>query len=465
MPKKNIPRQNMPEQQPQIRKKNFSEVPLGLSQEAAILEAIRCLNCKNPVCIEGCPVGINIPAFIQLIKDNMFIEAAQKIKEENTLPAVCGRVCPQEDQCELKCILGIKGLPVAIGYLERFVADFERNCGSIAIPQIKNEISKKIAIIGAGPSGLTCAGELRKLGYHVTIFEALHKPGGVLMYGIPEFRLPKSIVEREVDYLEKLGVEIRYNTVIGRTITVDELLTDEKFDAIYIATGAGVPSFMNIPGEDLNYVYSANEFLTRVNLMKAYEFPKSDTPVVIGKCVAVIGGGNTAMDSARCALRLGPEKVFLIYRRSQEEMPARIEEIHHAKDEGIIFHFLTAPTQYISDGKGNVKFARCIRMELGQPDDSGRRRPIPIKASEFDIAVDSVVVAIGTQSNPIIASTTPELGVNKWGYIITNNDGQTSIEKVFAGGDIVSGSATVISAMGQAKTAAAGIHNLLINKE
>lgn len=456
---KKVERQKMPEQAPEKRVKNFTEVPQGFTPEQAQLEASRCLECKQAFCVKGCPVNVKIPDFIKLIKEGKFTEAAWLIKEDNTLPAICGRVCPQETQCEQLCILGKKGEPVAIGHLERFVADYEREVEKekIKIPEIiENGI--EVAVVGAGPSGLTCAGDLRKLGYSVTIFEALHKPGGVLSYGIPEFRLPKKIVEKEVSYLEKLGVKIKYNWVIGKIKTVDQLLAG-GYKAVYIATGAGFPSFMKIPGENFNFVYSANEFLTRVNLMKAYT--DYDTPVEVGKRVAVIGGGNTAMDAARSALRLGPEKVYLVYRRSEVEMPARVEEIHHAKQEGVEFLFLTTPIRYEADESFYVKKAVCLRMELGEPDDSGRRRPQPIEGSEFTLDVDSVIVAIGTQANPIIQDSTPDMDANKWGYIVADKDGKTTKEAVFAGGDIVSGAATVIEAMEAGKNAAVVIDDYL----
>ena len=450
----------MPAQDVNLRRKNFNEVALGLTKEQAIEEAKRCLNCKNPVCIKGCPVGINIPKFIQLIKEEKFQEAAEVIKEDNLLPAVCGRVCPQEDQCEKACVLSKKGNPIAIGYLERFVADYEKkNNPHKADNAIDYQLStidsqqRKIAVIGSGPSGLTCACELRKLGYEVVLFEAFHKLGGVLIYGIPSFRLPKDIVNYEIDNLRKMGVEIKTNNVIGRIKKVDELL-EEGFSAVYIATGAGHPIFMGIPGEELNYIYSSNEFLTRVNLMEAYKFPETDTPVILGKRAAVIGGGNTAMDSARCALRMGTEKVYCIYRRSEKEMPARIEEIEHAKEEGIEFIFLAAPVKYIGDENNNVKKAECIRMKLAEPDDSGRRKPVPIEGSNFTIDVDSVIIAIGTNANPLISDTTKELNTNKWGYIVADEYGRTTKKRVYAGGDIVTGSATVIEAMGAGKKVA-----------
>jgi len=459
-----IPRQPMPEQDPQVRKRNFDEVPLGYTPEMAKTEALRCIQCKKPECVEGCPVEVDIPGFIALVAEGKFIEAAKKIKQTNALPAVCGRVCPQEVQCEVRCVRGKKAEPVAIGRLERFVADYERAAGEVSIPKIATKTGKKIAVVGSGPAGLTVAGDLVQLGHDVTIFEALHAAGGVLVYGIPEFRLPKAIVAAEVDYLKKLGVKIETSNVIGKVATVDELFA-EGYDAVFLGTGAGLPSFMNIPGENLNGVYSANEYLTRSNLMKAYRFPEYDTPIVRGKNVAVIGGGNVAMDAARTAMRLGADHVYLVYRRSRQEMPARIEEIHHAEEEGIEFHLLTNPIRYIGNDKGWVKGIECLRMELGEPDDSGRRRPVPIKGSEFIKEVDTVVVAIGSGSNPLVQSTTPGLNTNKWNYIIADEEtGQTSREGVFAGGDIVTGSATVILAMGAGRKAARAMHKYVMSK-
>jgi glutamate synthase (NADPH/NADH) small chain len=443
----------MPAQEALKRKNNFDEVALGLTEEQALKEAARCLNCKNPTCIQGCPVGIDIRHFIQLIKEKKYLDAAKVIKEDNLLPSVCGRVCPQENQCEAACVLSKKGNPISIGYLERFVADYERNYKEEEIKKIASKKNKKVAVIGSGPSGLTCASELKKLGYEVTLFEAFHKPGGVLVYGIPSFRLPNEIVEYEIDNLKKMGVEIKTNSVIGRLKTIDQLFS-EGYSAAYVATGSGHPVFMGIVGEELNYVYSSNEFLTRVNLMEAYKFPEVDTPVVIGKKVAVVGGGNTAMDSARCALRLGAEKVYCLYRRTEHEMPARAEEIEHAKEEGVEFMFLTAPVKYIGDENNNIKKAICIKMELGKPDESGRRRPLPIKGSEFEIEIDSVIVAIGTNANPLISETTENLDINKWGYIVADEEGRTTKKGVYAGGDIVTGSATVIKAMGAGKKVA-----------
>jgi glutamate synthase (NADPH/NADH) small chain len=462
--KKKIPRQPMREQDPQVRSKNFDEVPLGYTEDDAILEASRCLHCKKPFCVAGCPVDIDIPGFIALISEKDFISAARKIKETNSLPAVCGRVCPQEIQCEEVCILGKKGDPVAIGRLERFVADYERRAGDIAIPETPAKTGKRVAVVGSGPAGLTIAGDLIKRGHDVTVFEALHKAGGVLIYGIPEFRLPKNIVDAEVDYLKKMGAEIVTDAVVGRGKTVDDLL-EEGYDAVFLGVGAGAPVFMNIPGENLSGIYSANEYLTRSNLMKAYRFPEYDTPIARGKNVAVLGAGNVTMDSARTALRLGAEKVTVVYRRTEVEMPARAEEVHHAKEEGVEFKLLTNPVEYIGDENGWVKGMKCIRMELGEPDESGRRRPVPIEGSEFVIDVDMVVVAIGTNANPVIPITTPGLETNKWGYIVADEEtGKTSREGIYAGGDIVTGSATVILAMGAAKKAARAIDEYLKNK-
>ncbi len=461
-----IPRHPMPEQPPQERVKNFSEVPLGYTEETAIEEALRCLQCKNPTCMQGCPVSVPIKEFILLVAEGRFMEAAKKIKETNGLPAICGRVCPQEEQCEIVCLIGKKNEPVAIGRLERFVADWERAHGVIEIPEPAQPTGKKVAIVGAGPAGLTCAGDLAKLGHKVTVFEALHKPGGVLMYGIPEFRLPKKIVEAEVNYLKSLGVEIKSNFVIGMTRTIDELIEMEGYDAVFVGTGAGLPYFLNVPGENLNGVYSANEFLTRVNLMKGYEFPnQSDTPIPMAKRIAVFGGGNTAMDSARTALRLpSTQKVYIMYRRSEKEMPARIEEIHHGKEEGIEFLFLTNPLKFIGSD-GWLKAVEVQRMELGEPDASGRRRPVPIPGSEYTLEIDAAIIAIGNGSNPLISKTTPGLETNKRGNIIAEQlTGKTSRAKIFAGGDIVIGAATVIKAMGAGKDAAVAIHKMLMNQ-
>jgi glutamate synthase (NADPH/NADH) small chain len=457
-----VPRQKMPQQKPEDRVKNFNEVPFGYTPEQARLEAGRCLQCKKPKCIDGCPVEIDIPAFIQLIYDGDFVGAAQKLKEQNSLPAICGRVCPQEDQCELVCILGKKDEPVAIGRLERFAADWERAQGEVEIPSKDSPTGKRVAVVGSGPAGLTVAGDLIKKGHEVTVFEALHKTGGVLVYGIPEFRLPKAIVQAEVDWLAKLGVEVKVDYVIGRIKTVDELFK-EGYDAIFLGIGAGLPLFMGIPGENFCGIYSANEYLTRSNLMKAYLFPEYDTPIARGKNVAVFGAGNVSMDSARTALRLGAEKVRIIYRRSRVEMPARIEEIERAEEEGVEFHLLTTPTRFFGDDNGWVTGMECIRMELGEPDESGRRRPIPIKGSEFSMDCDLAVVAIGAGANPLLPTTTPGLELNKRGYIVADPEvGKTTKEGVWAGGDIVTGSATVISAMGAGRKVANSIHEYLM---
>lgn len=455
-----IPRQKMPEQSPKERIRNFDEVPYGYPEETAILEASRCLQCKKPPCVEGCPVEIDIPGFIRLIREGDFLGAVRKIKEKNALPAICGRVCPQETQCEARCVLGKKDEPVAIGRLERFVADYEREKSEVYIPEIKEETKKKVAVVGSGPAGLTVAADLRLLGHDVTIFEALHKPGGVLVYGIPEFRLPKRIVEAEIEYLKKLGVRIIVNMVIGKILTVDELLKD--YDAVFLGLGAGLPLFLNVPGENLCGIYSANEYLTRSNLMKAYLFPEYDTPISKGKRVAVIGAGNVAMDAARTAIRLGAEEVHIIYRRGRDEMPARKEEIHHAEEEGIIFDLLTTPVRFIGDERGWVKEIELIRMELGEKDESGRRRPVPIKGSEYRMEFDLVIVALGTAANPLLTRTTPGLVLDKRGYIVADPEtGKTKKERVWAGGDIVTGAATVILAMGAGKKAARSIDEFL----
>lgn len=458
------PRNPMPSQDASERKRNFNEVALGYDAETAVKEAKRCLQCKVPLCMQGCPVEVDIPDFIAAIAKEDFAKAARIVKNKNTLPAVCGRVCPQESQCEQKCILGIKEEPVAIGRLERFIADWE--AAEMKSDPVKvTAKNKKVAIIGSGPSGLTCAGDLAKLGYDVTIFEALHIPGGVLMYGIPEFRLPKAIVEREIDYIKDLGVKIMTNNVLGRICTVDELLEEEGFDSVYIATGAGLPSFMNIPGENLNGVYSANEFLTRTNLMSAYKFPEYDTPLKIGEKVAVIGAGNVAMDSARTALRLGAKQSMIVYRRSREEIPARLEELEHAEEEGVELHLLTCPISFNGNDCNEIKSMTCIKHELGEPDSSGRRRPIPIEGSEFEVEIDTVIMAIGQGPNPLVTKTTPGLDLTKRGNILADEEtGLTSKEGVFAGGDIVTGAATVILAMGAGKKAARAIHDYLENK-
>ena len=451
------------EQDPKVRATNFDEVCYGYNAEEAVEESERCLHCKNAKCIQGCPVSINIPEFIAAIRKKDFKEAYNVISESSALPAVCGRVCPQESQCEGQCIRGIKGEPVSIGKLERFTADWAREQGIRPEPA-KEKNGHKVAVIGAGPSGLTCAGDLARLGYDVTIFEALHKAGGVLSYGIPEFRLPKSaVVDQEVENVKNLGVRIETNVIIGKSITVDELLTEEGFEAVFIGSGAGLPMFMHIPGENANGVFSANEFLTRNNLMKAYR-EDYDTPIHCGKKVAVVGGGNVAMDAARTALRLGAE-VHIIYRRSEEELPARKEEIHHAKEEGIQFDLLCNPVEIHVDENGWVKGIRCIRMELGEPDASGRRRPVPVEGSEFDMDVDTVIMSLGTSPNPLISSTTIGLDINKRKCIIANEeDGQTSKTGVFAGGDAVTGAATVILAMGAGKAAAKGIDSFIRSK-
>ncbi|OSA98313.1 UNVERIFIED_ORG: glutamate synthase (NADPH), homotetrameric [Clostridium botulinum] len=450
------------EQDAKLRATNFEEVCLGYNEEEAKKEASRCLNCKNPKCIEGCPVAINIPGFISHIKDNKFEDAAKEIAKYSALPAVCGRVCPQESQCEGKCVLGIKGEPVSIGKLERFTADWSAE-HNVDLSETAPSNGKKIAVIGSGPSGLTCAGDLAKKGYDVTIFEALHKAGGVLEYGIPEFRLPKEkVVKDEVENIKKLGVKIETNVIIGKTITVDELFEDEKFEAVFIGSGAGLPKFMGINGENANGVFSANEFLTRVNLMKAY-LDEYDTPVKNGKKVAVVGGGNVAMDAARTALRLGAES-HIVYRRSESELPARVEEVHHAKQEGIIFDLLTNPKEILTDENGWVNGMRCVKMELGEPDASGRRRPVEIEGSEFIMDVDTVIMSLGTSPNPLISSTTEGLEVNKWKCLVADENGLTTKEGVYAGGDAVTGAATVILAMGAGKKAAEAIDEYLQRK-
>lgn len=458
--KKSKRREPMPEQNPKLRIQNFSEVALGYARENALREAARCLNCKNEPCVSGCPVNVQIPAFIKKIKEGDFMGAIRTIKETNALPAVCGRVCPQESQCEKECILGKKGQPIAIGRLERFAADYELSLGDVRVLDMPTPTGKKVAIIGAGPAGLTVAGELSKKGHAVTVFEALHKAGGVLVYGIPEFRLPKAIVQREVDYVQKLGANIKVDTIVGQSITVDELFA-QGYDAIFIGTGAGLPYFLNIPGENLNGVYSANEFLTRSNLMKAYLFPEYDTPVRVGSKVAVIGGGNVAMDGARVSKRLGAD-VHLVYRRSREEMPARAEEAHHAEEEGIHFDLLTNPIGVVGDDKGWVKGLECMKMELGEADASGRRRPVEVKGSNFIIDVDVVIVAIGQGPNPILTQNTEGLKLRRSGNIEADDEtGKTSRKGVFAGGDIVTGAATVILAMGAGRKAAAAMDEYL----
>ncbi len=458
-----IPRQPMPEQDAHERAKNFGPVTLGYSEEQAVTEATRCIQCKKPFCIGGCPVSIDIPGFIQLVKDKEFLKAAQLVKETNLLPAVCGRVCPQEDQCEKLCVLSKKQDPVAIGRLERFVADYEAAHGEVPLPELPPKTGKKVAVVGAGPGGLTVAGDLIKEGHDVTIFEALHKAGGVLVYGIPEFRLPKAIVDREVDYLTKLGVELKLNYVIGKIRTIDQLMNEDGYDAVFIGSGAGLPWFMDIPGENLNGVFSANEYLTRNNLMKSFDFPNYDTPIKRFKNVAVIGGGNVAMDSVRTALRLGADNAYILYRRGRAEMPARKEEIDHAEHEGVQFKNLAAPVRILGNEDGWVTGLECLEMELGEPDSSGRRRPVPKKGSEFVLPMDAVIVAIGTSANPLIGQTTPDLKLNKWGYVEVENEEtcRTSKKGVFAGGDIVTGAATVILAMGAGRNAAKQIQEYL----
>lgn len=451
------------EQDAKVRATNFEEVCLGYNKEEAMEEASRCINCKNAQCIKGCPVSINIPGFIEKVKEGDVEAAYQVISESSALPAVCGRVCPQESQCEGKCIRGIKGEPISIGKLERFVADWATEKG-IKPQGAKEKNGKKVAVIGSGPAGLTCAGDLAKMGYDVTIFEALHEAGGVLVYGIPEFRLPKTkVVAKEIENVKSLGVKIETNVVIGKSVTIDELLHEEGFDAVFIGSGAGLPKFMGIPGEQANGVFSANEYLTRSNLMKAFD-ESSTTPIMRGKKVAVVGGGNVAMDAARTALRLGGE-VHIVYRRSEEELPARVEEVHHAKEEGIIFDLLTNPVEILEDEKGWVKGIKCIKMELGEPDESGRRRPVEVPGSEFVIDVDTVIMSLGTSPNPLISSTTEGLEVNKWKCIVADEEfGKTTKEGVYAGGDAVTGAATVILAMGAGKAGAKGIDEYLKNK-
>ncbi|BHH85355.1 NADPH-dependent glutamate synthase [Desulforhopalus sp. 52FAK] len=451
----------MPEQEAKVRARNFLEVPTGYTVKMAQEEAARCLQCKKPACVAGCPVGVDIPGFIELITEGDFTGAARNLWSKNALPAVCGRVCPQEIQCEGKCIVGRKGEPVAIGNLERFVADYERDHGTGELPPRAELTGKKVAVVGSGPSGLTVAGDLVAKGHDVTIFEAFHKPGGVLVYGIPEFRLPKEIVAQEVNFLERQGAKLECNAVVGRTVSLDELF-EQGFDAIYIGVGAGLPRFMNIPGENYVGILSANEYLTRANLMKAYEYPKVDTPIPIGKNVVVLGAGNVAMDSARTAMRLGAESVKIVYRRSKEEMPARTAEIHHAEEEGIELFLLTNPTQYLGDEDGRLIGMECLKMELGEPDDSGRRRPVAIEGSEFELACDLCIVAVGSGANPLLTSETPDMELNRWGNVVTEAaTGKTTKKGVWAGGDIVTGAATVILAMGAGREAADSIDDYL----
>ncbi|NLE76940.1 MAG: NADPH-dependent glutamate synthase [Chloroflexi bacterium] len=458
-PKKRIqiPRQEMPAQDPQERRRNYREVALGLSAEQAMLEAERCLQCRKPLCVSGCPVSVRIPEFILALREGRMWDSVEMLKDKNNLPAICGRVCPQETQCESLCVVGRKGEPVAIGRLERYVADWELGQG-VRPPKRPTPSGKRVAVVGSGPSGLTCAADLARQGHEVVIFESLHASGGVLTYGIPEFRLPKAVVGAEVNYVLSLGVQMEHNVVVGKTITMDELLQDEGYDAIFLGTGAGLPMFMDIPGENLNGVYSANEFLTRVNLMKGYLFPQYDTPVKASRRVAVVGAGNVAMDAARCALRLGADQVMIVYRRSQAEAPARAEELHHAVEEGIEFHWLTNPVEVLGDEKGWVQGMRCIRMELGEPDASGRRRPVAVPGSEFDMAVDAVIMALGTRPNPLVFFEAKGLKRTRWGTVLADEQtGRTAKPRVWAGGDIVTGAATVISAMGAGKRAAADI--------
>jgi glutamate synthase (NADPH/NADH) small chain len=456
-----ITRQAMPEQEATARAANFLEVNLGFTERLALLEADRCLQCKDPRCIKGCPVGVHIPKFLDLLTAGKIAEAAQSLLDDNALPAVTGRVCPQETQCEAECVRTAKGLPVGVGYLERYVADWARE-HSDQLPKVTPQpTGKRVAIVGSGPAGLTAAGELAKRGHAVTIFEALHKAGGVLVYGIPEFRLPKQIVAQEVERLQQAGVKIECNVVIGRTYTIPELQT--QFDAIFIANGAGLPVFMNVPGENFKGVYSANEYLTRINLMAAYQFPKSDTPVLNGQRVAVVGGGNVAMDAVRTAKRLGAAEAMIVYRRTHDELPARAEEVHHAEQEGVRFEFLTAPLEVLGNDKRRVVGMKCQKMKLGEPDSSGRRRPEPIPGSEYTLDCDLVVVAIGTKANPLLTATCPDLKLNKWGNIVADENGQTSLPGVFAGGDIVRGAATVILAMGDGKKAALAMDGYLKN--
>lgn len=453
----------MPEQDPNVRNKNFDEVALGYTAEMAMEEATRCLNCKNKPCVNGCPVNVPIPEFIEKVAAGDFEGAYEVITSENALPAICGRVCPQENQCEGKCVRGIKGEPVGIGRMERFVADYHMANAKPAEANIEKN-GKKVAVVGSGPAGITCAGELIKKGYDVTVFEALHKAGGVLSYGIPEFRLPKALVAKEIKSVEDLGVKIETNVIVGRSVTIDELM-EEGYEAVFVGSGAGLPRFLNIPGENLLGVYSANEFLTRVNLMKGYKFPETPTPVKIGKRVAVVGAGNVAMDAARTAKRLGAEEVYIVYRRSEEEAPARLEELHHAKEEGIIFKFLNNPAAIVGDENGWVKGMEVIEQQLGEPDESGRRRPEPIEGSNYVLDVETVVIAIGQSPNPLIRQTTPGLECQKWGGIIVNEETmESSKENVYAGGDTVTGAATVILAMGAGKRAAAAIDEKLSAK-
>jgi glutamate synthase (NADPH) small chain len=459
--KKSIPRAAMPEQAPEVRRRNFEEVPLGYTREMAMEEASRCLQCKKPACVEGCPVNVDIPGFIKLIKEGDFTGSIRNLWTKNALPAVCGRVCPQEIQCEGLCILAKKGDPVAIGNLERFAADYERVHGTGALPPKAEPTGKKVAVVGSGPSSLTVAGDLIVKGHAVTVLEAFHKPGGVLVYGIPEFRLPKEIVAQEINFLERQGAEVQCNAVVGRTVSIDELF-EEGYDAVYLGVGAGLPRFLNVPGENLIGILSANEYLTRANLMKAYLFPKVDTPIPRGKNVVVLGAGNVAMDAARTAMRLGADSVKIVYRRSREEMPARAAEIHHAEEEGIEMFLLTAPTKFTGNDKGRLTGMECLQMELGEPDDSGRRRPVPKEGSEFQMDCDLAIIAVGSGANPLLTQSTPDLKLNQWDYIMADpQTGKTSKKGVWAGGDIVTGAATVILAMGAGRKAADSMHDYL----
>jgi glutamate synthase (NADPH) small chain len=460
-----IPRQPMPEQEPSARRGNFEEVNLGLAAAAAASEASRCIDCADPRCVKGCPVGVKVREFVDLVVNGDYRAAAAKMREDNVLPAVTGRVCPQEDQCEGACVMGKKFDPLAIGYLERFIADWEADAGELGLPPRAPATGKRVACVGSGPASLTVAGDLVQKGHDVTVFEALHEIGGVLVYGIPEFRLPKDIVRREVANMEKMGVRFETNVVVGRTLTIDELMRQEGYDAVFVATGAGLPKFLGVPGESLNGVYSANEFLSRVNLMKAYRFPEYDEPIYDcrGRNVAVVGGGNTALDAIRTAVRLGAARATLLYRRSEAEMPGRAEEIHHAKDEGVDIQTLTHPVEFLGDDAGWLRAARCIRMALGEPDESGRRRPLPVPGSEFEVQLDVAIIAVGTGPNPLVQSTTPDLATNKRGYISVADPEtlRTSKRGVFAGGDIVTGAATVILAMGAGRKAARSIDDYL----
>jgi glutamate synthase (NADPH/NADH) small chain len=465
-PKKKLllERTDMPKQSPHIRRRNFNEVAFGYTRELAVQEARRCLQCKKPLCVEGCPVEINIPGFIRCIANEEFTGAIRVLKEKNCLPAVCGRVCPQEEQCEARCIVGKKGEPVAIGRLERFAAEWEASREKVELPELDPSTGKRVAVVGSGPAGITVAGDLILRGHDITMFEALHEAGGVLTYGIPEFRLPKRVVRREVEYIRRLGVKLITNFVVGKTRSLKKLL--DEYDAVFVGTGAGLPWFMNVPGESLNGVYSANEYLTRMNLMGGFRYPKSSTPIKRHMNVATVGGGNVAMDCARTAARLGADNSYIVYRRSRKELPARLEEVENAEEEGVVFHFLTLPVKLIGDENGWLKELECLQMELGEPDQSGRRRPVPIEGSEFRLPMDACVVAIGNSPNPIIPTTTPELETERWGNIKADQaTGKTSMERVWAGGDIVSGAATVILAMGAGRVAARSMHKYLLGEE